>query len=53
MFIAENARSGPTNQSTTLEAILGAVHLDGGDDKLDRVLKRLGLLDAVRSCIGD
>lgn len=29
--------------ATTIEAILGAVHLDGGDDALASVMARLGL----------
>lgn len=30
--------------ATAAEAILGAVHLDGGDDALTSVMERLGIL---------
>lgn len=37
--------------ATAVEAILGAVHLDGGDDALARVMEHLGLFDALHESV--
>lgn len=34
-----------TADATTLEAILGAVYADGGDDALEKVMRNLGMVD--------
>lgn len=37
--------------ATTVEAILGAVHREGGADALGRVMERLGIVDPLRAVV--